>query len=85
MQIYSLNYFLAHKMLMRSILGQIFGVCICLIPYSTIVNHKKIANSIFILMYFIIFGISYVFFFFYFCFVLFFSMKIVADHFFNHN
>ena len=56
MQIYSLNYFLAYKMLMRSILGLIFGVFV--LPYLTIVNHNKIVNSIFILMYFIVFLIS---------------------------
>ena len=48
MQMYSLNYFLAYTMLMRSILGLIFGVFVW--PYSTIANHKKIANSTIIRM-----------------------------------
>ena len=38
MQIYSLNYFLAHKMLMRSILGLIFGV---FYHIQQIVNQKN--------------------------------------------
>ena len=58
MQIYSLNYFLAHKMLMRGILGLIFGIhtCVFVLPYSTIVNHKKIVYSIFNLKNFVFFN-----------------------------
>ena len=38
MQIYSLNYFLAHKI---SILVLIIGVFVLQVPYSAIANHKN--------------------------------------------
>ena len=68
MQIYSLNYFLAHKMLMRSILGLIFGVFV--LPYSTIVNHKKLQIPFSFLCILFLEFLMYFFVFLNFCFVL---------------
>ena len=71
MQIYSLNYFLVHKMVMRSISGVIFGVFV--LPYSTIVTHKQLRIPfVFLcillflefLMYFFVFRLCFVLFFF---------------------
>ena len=80
MQIYSLNYFLAHKMLMRSILGPIFGVFIWFTIYSTIVSHKNCEFQFLCILLFLEF-LMYIFCFFNFCFVLFFQWKLSQTNF----
>ena len=80
MQIYSLNYFLANKMLVRSILGLIL-VCVYVLSYWTIVNQKKLRIP-FLFLCILLFFEFLMYFFDFSTFVLYcFSMKIVADHF----
>ena len=87
MQIYSLDYLLAHKMLMRSILDLIFGVCVCVCVcfYSTIiVNHKKLRIP-FLFLCILLFFEFLMYFFVFSTFVLYFFNENCRRPFFNHN